>query len=120
MARGKWVLENILGSSPPLPPPNVPALPENASTAKLVSVREKMEAHRNDPVCAACHKIMDPIGFSLENFDLTGKWRRHGRRRADRCVRSDGGWDEIVRARQLERSAVKPLGRFRIYASPRS
>ena len=75
VARGKWVLENILGSSPPLPPPNVPALPENASAAKLVSVREKMEAHRNNPVCAACHKIMDPIGFSLENFDLTGKWR---------------------------------------------
>ena len=75
VARGKWVLENILGSSPPLPPPNVPALPENASSAKLVSVREKMEAHRQSPVCAACHKIMDPIGFSLENFDLTGKWR---------------------------------------------
>ncbi len=75
VARGKWVLENILGSSPPLPPPNVPALPENASSAKVMSVREKMEAHRKDPVCAACHKIMDPIGFSLENFDLTGKWR---------------------------------------------
>ena len=75
VARGKWVLENILGSSPPLPPPNVPALPENASSAKLVSVREKMEAHRKNPVCASCHKIMDPIGFSLENFDLTGKWR---------------------------------------------
>jgi hypothetical protein len=75
VARGKWVLENILGSSPPLPPPNVPALPENASAAKLVSVREKMEAHRKNPVCASCHKIMDPIGFSLENFDLTGKWR---------------------------------------------
>jgi hypothetical protein len=75
VARGKWVLENILGSSPPLPPPNVPALPENASSAKLMSVREKMEAHRTNPVCAACHKIMDPIGFSLENFDLTGKWR---------------------------------------------
>ena len=75
VARGKWVLENILGSSPPLPPPNVPALPEDASSAKVVSVREKMEAHRKNPVCASCHKIMDPIGFSLENFDLTGKWR---------------------------------------------
>ena len=75
VARGKWVLENILGSSPPLPPPNVPALPENTSAVKLVSVREKMEAHRKNPVCASCHKIMDPIGFSLENFDLTGKWR---------------------------------------------
>ncbi|HXE65115.1 MAG TPA: DUF1592 domain-containing protein [Bryobacteraceae bacterium] len=75
VGRGKWVLENILGSPPPLPPPNVPALPEDASSAKVVSVRERMEAHRQNPVCAACHKIMDPIGFSLENFDLTGKWR---------------------------------------------
>lgn len=75
VARGKWVLENILGSPPPLPPPNVPALPEDSSSAKVVSVRERMEAHRKNPVCASCHKIMDPIGFSLENFDLTGKWR---------------------------------------------
>ena len=75
VARGKWVLENILGTAAPLPPPNVPALPEDASAAKIVSVRQKMEAHRNNPVCASCHKIMDPIGFSLENFDLTGKWR---------------------------------------------
>lgn len=75
VARGKWVLENILGSPAPLPPPNVPALPEDASSAKVVSVRERMEAHRKNPVCATCHKIMDPIGFSLENFDLTGKWR---------------------------------------------
>jgi|SRR5579871_786392 len=75
VARGKWVLENILGSPPPLPPPNVPALPESASSTKVVSVRERMEAHRQNAVCAACHKIMDPIGFSLENFDLTGKWR---------------------------------------------
>lgn len=75
VARGKWVLENILGSPAPLPPPNVPALPEDASSAKVMSVRERMEAHRKNPVCASCHKIMDPIGFSLENFDLTGKWR---------------------------------------------
>jgi len=75
VARGKWVLENVLGTSAPLPPPNVPALPEDPNSAKVVSVREKMEAHRQNPVCAACHKIMDPIGFSLENFDLTGKWR---------------------------------------------
>jgi hypothetical protein len=75
VARGKWVLENILGTSPPLPPPNVPALPDDGTSAKVTSVREKMEAHRNNPVCAACHKIMDPIGFSLENFDLTGNWR---------------------------------------------
>jgi cytochrome c551/c552 len=75
VARGKWVLENVLGTSAPLPPPNVPALPEDPTATRVVSVREKMEAHRQNPVCAACHKIMDPIGFSLENFDLTGKWR---------------------------------------------
>src|ERR1035438_4776425 len=75
VARGKWVLENLLGTPAPLPPPNVPSLPEDANSSRVVSVREKMEAHRKNPVCAACHKIMDPIGFSLENFDLTGKWR---------------------------------------------
>ena len=75
VARGKWVLENVLGSPPPLPPPNVPALPDDGSAAKAATVREKMEAHRKNPVCASCHKIMDPIGFSLENFDLIGKWR---------------------------------------------
>ncbi len=77
VARGKWVLENILGSPPPLPPPNVPALEDTGKTGgpAPVSVRQKMELHRSNPVCAACHKIMDPIGFSLENFDLTGKWR---------------------------------------------
>ncbi|MBV8902265.1 MAG: DUF1592 domain-containing protein, partial [Acidobacteriia bacterium] len=77
VARGKWVLENILGSPPPLPPPNVPALEDtgNSAHAEPASVRQKMEQHRTNPVCASCHKIMDPIGFSLENFDLTGKWR---------------------------------------------
>jgi hypothetical protein len=75
VGRGKWVLENILGSPPPLPPPNVPALPDDGSAAKATTVRAKMEAHRQNPVCASCHKIMDPIGFSLENFDLVGKWR---------------------------------------------
>jgi cytochrome c551/c552 len=77
VARGKWVLENILGSPPPLPPPNVPSIDDTGNTAHAepASVRQKMEQHRNNAVCAACHKIMDPIGFSLENFDLTGKWR---------------------------------------------
>jgi hypothetical protein len=76
VARGKWVLENLLGTSPPLPPPNVPALEEQNKAGKEPgSVREKMEMHRNNPVCASCHKIMDPIGFSLENFDLIGRWR---------------------------------------------
>jgi mono/diheme cytochrome c family protein len=73
--RGKWILENILGSPPPLPPPNVPPLKESVVGAKQTSVRERMEEHRSNPVCAACHKIMDPIGLALENFDGTGQWR---------------------------------------------
>ncbi len=73
--RGKWVLENLLGTPPPLPPPNVPPLKETEGAQQPTSVRQRMEEHRANPVCAACHKIMDPIGFSLENFDLIGSWR---------------------------------------------
>jgi len=72
--RGKWVLTNILGIPPTPPPPNVPPLKENADAAPK-SLRERMEAHRADPVCAGCHKVMDPIGFALENFDAVGHWR---------------------------------------------
>jgi cytochrome c551/c552 len=75
VARGKWVLENLLGTPAPLPPPNVPPLKENEGAQQPTSVRQRMEEHRNNAVCAACHKIMDPIGFSLENFDLIGTWR---------------------------------------------
>ncbi len=73
--RGKWILENLLGSPPPLPPPNVPPLKENSGDAGATSVRERMEQHRANPVCAGCHKIMDPIGLALENFDGVGHWR---------------------------------------------
>jgi len=74
--RGKWVLQNILGTPPPVPPPNVEVnLDPDPKAAKPNSLRERLEAHRVQPVCASCHKIMDPIGFSLENFDLIGKWR---------------------------------------------
>jgi Protein of unknown function (DUF1592)/Protein of unknown function (DUF1588)/Protein of unknown function (DUF1585)/Protein of unknown function (DUF1595) len=72
--RGKWILTNLLGIPPTPPPPNVPALKENAG-GKTLSLRERMEQHRADPVCAGCHKVMDPIGFALENFDATGQWR---------------------------------------------
>jgi uncharacterized protein DUF1588/uncharacterized protein DUF1585 len=75
VSRGKWVLENLLGTPAPLPPPNVPPLPESEGAQQPASIRQKMEEHRQNPVCAACHKIMDPIGFSLENFDLIGKYR---------------------------------------------
>jgi hypothetical protein len=73
--RGKWVLENLLGTPPPPPPPNVPPLKENDGKSAPTSLRERMEQHRANPVCATCHTRMDPIGFALENFDATGRWR---------------------------------------------
>ena len=73
--RGKWVMENILGVHPPPPPPNVPQFKEDAHGEELLSVRERLEQHWKDPGCAGCHKMMDPIGFSLENFDAVGGWR---------------------------------------------
>ena len=79
--RGKWVLQNLLGVLPPDPPPDVPDLPppadDPAGNAREPTMREKMEAHRGNPACAACHRLMDPIGFSLENFDAIGGWRDH-------------------------------------------
>ncbi len=74
VVRGKWVLENLLGTPPPPPPPNVPPLNEEKSAAAL-SMRERMEEHRRNPTCAACHALMDPVGLSLENFDAIGRWR---------------------------------------------
>ena len=75
--RGKWVMEVLLGTPPPNPPPNVPELAETArlTSGKVLTVRERMEEHRANPTCAACHRMMDPIGLALENFDPTGRWR---------------------------------------------
>jgi hypothetical protein len=73
--RGKWVLENILGTPPPPPPPDVPALKDTDEGGKPTSVRERMEMHRKNPVCSSCHARMDPLGFALENFDAIGRWR---------------------------------------------
>ncbi len=72
--RGKWILENLLGDPPPSAPPNVPSL-EQAHQEGNVSLRERLEIHRSNPSCAGCHKLMDPIGLGLENFDAIGKWR---------------------------------------------
>jgi hypothetical protein len=72
--RGKWILENLLAAPPPPPPPNVPAL-DGAKSGRLLTVREQMEIHRANPVCASCHTKMDPLGFSLENYDAVGAWR---------------------------------------------
>jgi hypothetical protein len=68
------VLEQLLGTPPPPPPPNVPALKDDGST-KTLTMRQRMEEHRASPQCAVCHKMMDPLGFALENFDGIGRWR---------------------------------------------
>jgi len=73
--RGKWVLENILGTPPPAPPPNVPDLEENGPGQEARSLRARLEAHRRNPTCASCHRVMDPLGLALENFDGLGQWR---------------------------------------------
>jgi hypothetical protein len=73
--RGKWILENILGVPPPPPPPVVPPLKENEGSMKGLSVRERLALHRANMPCAGCHRLMDPVGFSLENYDAVGRWR---------------------------------------------
>jgi hypothetical protein len=75
--RGKWVMEVLLGSPPPPPPPNVPELEETKATGggRTLSVRERMEEHRKNPTCNACHRVIDPLGLALENYDPTGAWR---------------------------------------------
>jgi hypothetical protein len=86
VGRGKWIMDNVLGSPPPSPPPPcplppgqtgvcVPALVENKSGEKVMTLRARMEQHRANPVCASCHARMDPLGFALENYDATGQWR---------------------------------------------
>ena len=92
--RGRWLLANMLGSPPPPPPPDVPALKDAGADGQPRSLRERMEVHRKNPVCASCHQRMDPLGFSLENFDAVGKWRteamarRSMRRRPCRTART--------------------------------
>ena len=91
--RGKWVLEVLLGTPPPPPPPNVPALDDSAAPVKngvRLSTRQRMEQHRKSPQCSSCHRVIDPLGLTLENFDVTGSWRQNedgvGDRRAGRDV----------------------------------
>jgi hypothetical protein len=75
VVRGKWILDNLMGAPPPAPPANVPPLKENEGGGKAQTVRQRLEEHRESPTCAACHKLMDPIGFALENFDAVGAYR---------------------------------------------
>ena len=78
VVRGKWILENLLGTPPPPPPPNVGELKPTNGGGEVLSMRERMAQHRANPVCASCHAMMDPLGLALENFDAVGKWRTLG------------------------------------------
>ena len=78
VVRGKWILENLLGTPPPPPIPNAGDLKPTNGQGVVLSMRQRMEQHRRNPVCASCHSMMDPLGLSLENFDAVGKWRTLG------------------------------------------
>jgi hypothetical protein len=75
VVRGKWILDNVLNAPPPPPPPDVPSLPEAEESGRVLSMRERMEAHRQNPVCANCHQLFDPIGLAMEGFDAVGRSR---------------------------------------------
>ncbi len=99
MIRGVWVLSNIFGAPPPPPLPNVPALDESTVAANL-PMRERLAAHRSNAVCASCHRTIDPVGFSLENFDAVGRWRDHeGDDGPDRRVGRSAGRRRVPRRR---------------------
>ena len=104
--RGKYILNNLLGTPPPPPPANVPAL-DDETVGTAASLRTQMEKHRADPICASCHSRMDPLGFGLENYDAIGRWRTDGSspstraaccragnrfQRQPRCDRSSPEW----------------------------
>ena len=74
VVRGKWIMDNLVANPPPPPPPDIPPLPDD-DAERPTTVRERLELHRRSPVCASCHTLMDPFGFALENFDVTGQWR---------------------------------------------
>ncbi len=103
--RGNWVLENVIGTPTPPPPPDVPALDEKVISADL-PIRERFAAHREDPSCAVCHKIIDPVGFALENYDAVGRWRES---EGGRPVDASGGLPdgrELVGAAALEEALL--------------
>jgi hypothetical protein len=104
--RGKWILENILGTPPPPPPANVPALSDNTVSSSL-SVRERLALHRASAACAGCHSLIDPAGFALENYDAVGRWRE---REEGRTIDSTGGLPDGSRLEGvsgLERAILK-------------
>jgi len=104
--RGNWILENILGTPPPPPPPNVPNLKDKVDL-EAATVRQRLAQHREDPACAGCHNLMDPVGFSLENFDVVGRWRDHeGSLKVDASGRLPDGFS-VERPENLEEGILK-------------
>lgn len=93
--RGHWILENLLGSPPPPPPPNVPSL-DDATVSATLPIRERLAKHRENPACASCHNVMDPVGFALENFDAIGRWRTmEDRKPVDATGGLPDGWPAV-------------------------
>ena len=109
--RGKWVLENLLGAAPPPPPPDVPVLDESANVGTL-SLRARMEQHRKDPSCSACHVLMDPIGFGLESYDAVGGWRTMTARWRS-ILPASAGWSLFPGREGSEENPQVAVGRFR-------
>ena len=102
--RGRWVLEQVLGSPPPPPPPNVPELEEDHDAITGTTLRERLEQHREDPACANCHAKMDPIGFAMENYDAVGKFRmKDGEQKIDSAGQFPDGtsFDGIADLKQI-------------------
>jgi hypothetical protein len=111
--RGNWILENILGTPAPPPPPNVPSLKDK--TASLaVTIRERLAEHRANPACASCHNLMDPVGFSLENFDAVGRWRMFDR---GQPVDSSGALPDGTTVSSLEQLEAGILERPEMFVS---
>jgi len=77
--RGAWILETLMGTPPPVPPPDVEDLAENEAGGPAQTVRQRLELHRQNPACFSCHAVMDPLGFALDNFDAVGRWRERDR-----------------------------------------
>ncbi len=110
--RGKWVMEVMMGSPPPPPPPGVPTVEETKGTAdgKVLTVRERMEQHRKNPQCMSCHRVIDPLGLALENFDVDRQVANQGRRRARRCQRHSLRRHADERASRTARRAAQASG----------
>jgi hypothetical protein len=104
--RGRWVLENLMGSPPPPPPPNVPELKDNTVSATL-TVRERLEQHRANETCARCHNLIDPVGFALENFDAVGRWRETDSGEPISATGSLADGTEFVGVAGLEQALLK-------------